>query len=256
MSGNLPPGPSRLDPPEASQDSILTPSLVEDGKSQDGSSQDDSLSEDESTESMDDLEFLDLEDEEFLEEEEEFLEEEYLKEDEFLDKETLLQREKYLLQAAYVEDTAHLKDKKLQKHLEKEFRIEDTISTPLDVNARSPLQSASQGTHVTSSSSSSHDLKLSTSSYYSFPGYSVSLRDQSSQTEWAYKSKSVTKLILQEKGLLSVNRPQRAFVMLLLSSILVPPSIPNRTTCHSLSVLHTQGTLPQVTVYSMSLWTP
>ncbi|XP_032773261.1 glutamate-rich protein 6B [Rattus rattus] len=190
MSGNLPPGPSRLDPPEASQDSILTPSLVEDGKSQDGSSQDDSLSEDESTGSMDDLELLDLEDEEFLEEEEEYLEEEYLKEDEFLDKETLLQREKYLLQAAHVEDTAHLKDKKLQKHLEKEFRIEDTISTPLDVNARSPLQSASEETHVTSSSSSSHELKLSTSSYYSFPGYSVSLRDQSSQTEWAYKSKS------------------------------------------------------------------
>lgn len=68
-----------------------------------------------------------------------------------------------------------------------DFCMEINPLLPFD---RSPLQSASQGTHVTSSSSSSHDLKLSTSSYYSFPGYSVSLRDQSSQTEWAYKSKS------------------------------------------------------------------
>lgn len=63
---------------------------------------------------------------------------------------------------------------------------------------------------------------------------------------------SVTKSILQEKGLPSVGRTQQAFVM---SSILVPPSIPNRITCHSSSVLHIQWSLPQVTVHSMSLWT-
>ncbi|XP_052046216.1 glutamate-rich protein 6B [Apodemus sylvaticus] len=183
---NLSPRPSRPGLPKASEHSILTPSSsVEDGKSQeDESSQNESLSdvEDESSESMDDLEFLDFEDGDS--------EEEYLKEDEFWDEEALLQRETYLFQATCMEENAFLREKKLQKHLEDELKI-DTTSSLLDVNVRSPVLSPSQGTHLTiSSTGSTHDLKFATSSYYSLPGVSVALRDQSSQTEWAYKSKS------------------------------------------------------------------
>ncbi|XP_031218440.1 glutamate-rich protein 6B isoform X2 [Mastomys coucha] len=171
--------------PKASKYSRRAPSPSEDSQSEDDeSSQDESLSdaEDESTECTDELDTLDFGDDES--------EEEYLEEDEVLDEEAVLQRETYLLQAAHMEETAYLKEKRLRRHLEDEFKI-DTTSSLLDVNARSPVPSISQGTHLSSSSSgSTHDLKTPTSSYYSLPGISVTLRDQSSQTEWAYKSKS------------------------------------------------------------------
>lgn len=41
---------------------------------------------------------------------------------------------------------------------------------------------------ASSPSSSEYDLKFTTSSYYSLTGVSITLRDQSSQTEWPYKS--------------------------------------------------------------------
>ncbi|XP_076786634.1 glutamate-rich protein 6B [Arvicanthis niloticus] len=176
---SLSPEPSHPDPPKASKDTIVTPSSVGDKPQEGERSQKESLSnvEDESSESMDDLEFLDFEDEESDEEE-------YLEEDEFLDEEELLQRETYLFQATCMEE------KKSQKHLEDELKTDVTPSL-LDAKIRSPVLSASQGTRLSvSSPGSTHDLKFTTSSYYSLPGLSVSLRDQSSQTEWAYKSKS------------------------------------------------------------------
>ncbi|XP_028610108.1 glutamate-rich protein 6B [Grammomys surdaster] len=184
MSDNsLSPGPSHPGSPKATKHSTVIPSSVGAKSQENEHSKNKSLSEEESSESMDDLEFLEFEDEES--EEEEYLEED----DEFLNEEELLQRETYLFQATCVEETAYLKEKKLQKHLEDEVKT-DVTSSPLDVNIRGPVLSTSQGTRLTGSSGSTHDLKFATSSYYSLPGLSVALRDQSSQTEWAYKSKS------------------------------------------------------------------
>ncbi|XP_041523797.1 glutamate-rich protein 6B [Microtus oregoni] len=143
-----------------------------------------------------------LEDEEFVEEEEFLEESDYLEEEDYLDEKTFLQREAFLFKGAFVEEKTYLKEKHicreeflgklleggeylqegcLEKHLKggEQFYLSIWLSpVPHNVQESSLLSATPSG--------SDHDLKFTTSSYYSFLGAGVSLRDQSSQTEWPY----------------------------------------------------------------------
>ncbi|XP_059129304.1 glutamate-rich protein 6B [Peromyscus eremicus] len=134
--------------------------------------------------------------EEYLEEEEEYLQEEYLEEDDYLDEKTFFQRETYLFKGAFVKEKTYLKEKKFQKHLAKELKAVGKAAGKSKLKARTKVSSTVQGINLMASSpsSSEYDLKLTTSSYYSLTGVSITLRDQSSQTEWPYKSNLGTPL--------------------------------------------------------------
>ncbi|XP_051016559.1 glutamate-rich protein 6B, partial [Acomys russatus] len=149
-------------------------------------SQDDESSLNESLSDLEDDEDS-LDDEEYMTDDES-LEDEYLEEDEYLDEKTFLQREMYPFKEAYVEEKVFLKEKAFQKHLEEGESTVPSTSHEIHPSATTPL-------------SSEHDLKFATSSYHNVSGISASLRDQSSQTEWAYKSKMGASLRSKRAGL-------------------------------------------------------
>ncbi|XP_005355704.1 glutamate-rich protein 6B [Microtus ochrogaster] len=129
-----------------------------------------------------------LEDEEFVEEEESLEEGNYLEEDDYLDEKTFLQRETFLFKGAFVEEETYLKEKQFQKHMAKELKAVGAAAGQASLKARSPVPNNVQEISLlpATPSGSDHDLKFTTSSYYSLSGAGVSLRDQSSQTEWPY----------------------------------------------------------------------
>ncbi|CAH6824644.1 Erich6b [Phodopus roborovskii] len=187
---NLSPEPSGPGPPVASKHSTLAATLDrEDSEEQeDESSLEESLSsqEDESggydDDDDDDALLLygeSIEDDESLEEE--YLEEEYLEKEDYLDEKAFLQNETYLFKKAFVEDKKYLKEREFKKHLKSGSGI-------LNVSPMGPVHSPVQVINLMTATppSSNHDLKFATSSYYSLAGIPITLRDQSSQTEWPY----------------------------------------------------------------------
>ncbi|XP_060246639.1 glutamate-rich protein 6B [Meriones unguiculatus] len=128
--------------------------------------------------------FWDLLDDTESMEDDDFFWDEYLDEDE--EEKTLLQM--YPFKDSFVEEKVYLKEKEFQKHLEKELKAVATSTGQLSISSRSPVPSTSY-VGVPLLTVTDHDQSFTTSRYPSWSRLQIFLRDQSSQTEWPYKSK-------------------------------------------------------------------